>query len=235
MSAWQNSADHHALDSQLVKLAEQIISGADAAIVRESTSSIIEGLTQTGAGDVDYPKRFIWRGWEARYRQQGDFAWAWTTSLGLTEDERDALAAVVKGMMGVTTMAHQYHRRAAELQTALAEYLNLRGLGHWKSTKTATMPASTQPANDPTAYRPAKEFYGDAPQPTRKGRLPRRDSEAKRATMLAVIRQHPTLKDEPGTLATHVGVSESTVRRWLDDEDQKYRESKAANPEPPEE
>jgi len=29
-----------------------------------------------------------------------------------------------------------------------------------------------------------------------------------------------------------IGVSESTVRRWLDEEEEKYRQSKAANPDP---
>ena len=78
----------------------------------------------------------------------------------------------------------------------------------------------------------------DAERPTgkrRAGRLSKEDGEAKQAYMLALIRQHPTLKDDPGELARLVGVSESTIRRWLEDEEQKYRESKAANPEPAEE
>ena len=69
----------------------------------------------------------------------------------------------------------------------------------------------------------------------RRGRLPKAESDAKRADMLATLRQHPSLKDDVGTLAGMVGVGESTVRRWLDEEQQKYLESQAARPEPAEE
>ncbi|MBV8781094.1 MAG: hypothetical protein JO353_06825 [Phycisphaerae bacterium] len=48
--------------------------------------------------------------------------------------------------------------------------------------------------------------------------------------MLATIRQHPSLKDDPDQLAGMINVSESTVRRWLADEESKYRESKATRP-----
>jgi hypothetical protein len=67
---------------------------------------------------------------------------------------------------------------------------------------------------------------------SRRGRLNKAESEAKRAQMLATLCQHPSLKDDPGKLAAMVGVSSLTVRRWLDDEERKYRESVAANPEP---
>ncbi len=72
-------------------------------------------------------------------------------------------------------------------------------------------------------------------QQPRRGRLSKEESDAKRATMLATIRQHPSLKDDPAKLAQDVGVSESTVRRWLDDEERKYRESRPARPVPAEE
>jgi hypothetical protein len=74
------------------------------------------------------------------------------------------------------------------------------------------------------------------PKPSRqRGRLNKDDSKAKRASLLATIRQHPSLKDDPAKLGGMVGVSESTARRWLNDEEKKYRESRAANPEPVEE
>jgi hypothetical protein len=63
------------------------------------------------------------------------------------------------------------------------------------------------------------------------GRLPKADSEAKRADLLANIRQHPTLKDDPAALANMVDVSESTVRRWIKAEEAKYLASKPANPD----
>jgi hypothetical protein len=64
----------------------------------------------------------------------------------------------------------------------------------------------------------------------KRGRLNKQESEAKRTAMLAMIRQHPSLKDDPEQLAENVGVSESTIRRWLADEEEKYKHSKAASP-----
>ncbi|TWT88004.1 hypothetical protein Pla100_57340 [Neorhodopirellula pilleata] len=60
-------------------------------------------------------------------------------------------------------------------------------------------------------------------KPTRKGRLRKAESELRRTQMLAELRSHPTLKDDPAKLATMVGVSESTARRWIDDEAEKYQ------------
>jgi hypothetical protein len=65
----------------------------------------------------------------------------------------------------------------------------------------------------------------------RAGRLPKAESEGKRMDMLARLRTHPSLKDEPAALANMVHVSAKTVRRWLDEEEAKYRESKAAQPD----
>ncbi len=66
---------------------------------------------------------------------------------------------------------------------------------------------------------------------SRRGRLNKADSEIKHTEMLAKLRQHPTLKDEPARLAVNIGVSESTVRRWLAEDDKKYRESQAKDDE----
>jgi hypothetical protein len=65
----------------------------------------------------------------------------------------------------------------------------------------------------------------------RRGRLPKAESDAKRASMLATLREHPSLKDDVGHLARMVNVGESTVRRWLGEEQQMYLESKAARSE----
>lgn len=63
----------------------------------------------------------------------------------------------------------------------------------------------------------------------RRGRLEKAESKSKRTALLATLRQHPTLKDDIPTLAASVQVSESTARRWVEEELQKYRQSKAAN------
>ena len=69
----------------------------------------------------------------------------------------------------------------------------------------------------------------------RRGRLGKDESSIKKANMLDLIREHTSLRDDPAKLAKMVEVSESTVRRWLDDEEQKFLKSRAANPAPPEE
>lgn len=80
---------------------------------------------------------------------------------------------------------------------------------------------------DKVLAAPVKVEPADKP---RRGRMNKADSEAKRAQLLATIRQHRSLIDDPAALASQVGVSESTARRWIEDEQQKYLESKAANP-----
>jgi hypothetical protein len=91
-------------------------------------------------------------------------------------------------------------------------------------------------AIEPPKPATAQAGEAEAGEPKRKrGRMVKDESEAKRAQMLATIRQHPTLIDDPVKLAGDVGVSESTARRWLEEEREKYRQSKAANPERDEE
>ena len=62
----------------------------------------------------------------------------------------------------------------------------------------------------------------------RRGRLPATESKALRAQMLAVIRDHPSLQRDHTALADQIGVAESTVRRWLNEERKRYEESAAA-------
>ena len=64
-----------------------------------------------------------------------------------------------------------------------------------------------------------------------RGRLSRNESGSKRTLLLATIRQHPSLKDDPKQLASIVRVSESTVRRWLKQEENKYAASRVARPD----
>lgn len=73
------------------------------------------------------------------------------------------------------------------------------------------------------------------PPPSRKGRLPKEESAARRATMLATLRQHPSYRDDIPKLAAACGVKSPTVTRWLEEETQKYLASRAANAPPPEE
>ena len=63
----------------------------------------------------------------------------------------------------------------------------------------------------------------------RRGRLKKGESEAKKSQMLAKIREHDSLKFDIPELVRIVRVSESTVRRWLKEEDTKYRNSRVAN------
>jgi hypothetical protein len=63
----------------------------------------------------------------------------------------------------------------------------------------------------------------------RRGRLSKADREAAMAALAAALQKHPTLKDDPPALAREAGVSESTARRWVEELDEKYRESAPAN------
>jgi DNA-binding MarR family transcriptional regulator len=53
---------------------------------------------------------------------------------------------------------------------------------------------------------------------------------AKQVHLLATIREHPSLISDPAKLSGMIGVSKSTIRRWIDEEQRKYQESRAANP-----
>jgi hypothetical protein len=64
---------------------------------------------------------------------------------------------------------------------------------------------------------------------SRRGRLNRDESEAKRTEMLAKLRQHPTMTDDLSSLATEIGVSESTVRRWIGEEQRRFTELQGRN------
>lgn len=72
----------------------------------------------------------------------------------------------------------------------------------------------------------AKSQASTTVHPGRRGRMPKHDAEAKRVAMLALIVQHPTLKNDPKKLASEIGASESSVRRWLQAEEERYLESK---------
>lgn len=104
----------------------------------------------------------------------------------------------------------------------------LRALEQAEPGATA-IPATARTVPDLTAPPPV---VVEQQQQQRRGRLPKEEREAKRASMLATIRQHSSLKDDPAKLAADIGVSESTIRRWLDDEQEAYRNSKAARAEP---
>lgn len=56
----------------------------------------------------------------------------------------------------------------------------------------------------------------------RRGRLPKKESELLKTTMLAHLREHPSLQDDPERLATLAGVSSATARRLIADEKEKY-------------
>lgn len=58
----------------------------------------------------------------------------------------------------------------------------------------------------------------------RRGRLPKTESDLLKTNMLAHLREHPTLADDPARLATLVGVSEPTARRFIESERMKFAE-----------
>lgn len=58
---------------------------------------------------------------------------------------------------------------------------------------------------------------------TRRGRLPKAESDAKRTRLMAELVNHPTLIDDPASAAALVAVSESQARRWIDQFRQQYR------------
>lgn len=66
---------------------------------------------------------------------------------------------------------------------------------------------------------------GIAPPVAKRGRLPAADSTARRMSMLAILRQHPSMRDDARGLGDRVGVSPNTVRAWLADEERIYRAS----------
>jgi len=100
-----------------------------------------------------------------------------------------------------------------------------------------TTPATAAPVAEPdkpTLATPAADPQPD--RPTRRGRLRKDESQAKQAAMLAILRKHPSLKDDISELARRVGMPERTVRRWIEKEEKAYLESAACQPpEPPEE
>jgi hypothetical protein len=66
----------------------------------------------------------------------------------------------------------------------------------------------------------------------RPGRLRQIEGDAKRAAMYAKIEQNRDLRFEPDRLAEIIGVSSSSVRRWLKDAENKFHKSKTANADP---
>ena len=85
-----------------------------------------------------------------------------------------------------------------------------------------------EPLDQPATLSHLANAFKDSLRPAaRRGRLNRDDSNAKRTAMLVLLRQHPTIKDDLPLLASKVGASESTIRRWLAEEEQKFRESQS--------
>ncbi len=81
----------------------------------------------------------------------------------------------------------------------------------------------------PAAIDPVGES-GQVESTIRRGRLPKGESEAKHTEMLVVLRQHPSLKDDPARLAKEIKIGIKTVKRWLDDDRRKYTESRSCQP-----
>jgi hypothetical protein len=65
----------------------------------------------------------------------------------------------------------------------------------------------------------------------RAGRLPKDESEARRAAMLAMLIKHPSMKDDIPALAREAGVNERTARRWIKEDQKRFEETRAAMPD----
>lgn len=69
--------------------------------------------------------------------------------------------------------------------------------------------------------------------PRRRGRLTKEESKIKHAQYQALVGQHPSLTGDPEQVAREIGgVSSSTIRRWIDEDEKKYRESVATHRRP---
>jgi hypothetical protein len=77
-------------------------------------------------------------------------------------------------------------------------------------------------------FQPLGKLTSEGGRNERRGRLQKDEGEAKRAQFLATIHEHPSLKDDMARLAEIVGISESTARRWLEEELSKYRNQRDA-------
>jgi hypothetical protein len=67
-----------------------------------------------------------------------------------------------------------------------------------------------------------KHVGATEPGKARRGRLPKGEQAILKAQFMATIREHPTMVDSPGVLASSLRMSESTVRRWINKEREKY-------------
>ncbi|HUO07056.1 MAG TPA: hypothetical protein VM008_01895 [Phycisphaerae bacterium] len=58
----------------------------------------------------------------------------------------------------------------------------------------------------------------------RRGRMPKVDSEARKATLIAILVKHPSMKDDITALARKVCADPKTVKSWIDENENHYRE-----------
>lgn len=65
---------------------------------------------------------------------------------------------------------------------------------------------------------------GDGAVGKRRGRLPKDESDARKAAMMAYLVKHPSMKDDLPALAREVGADRKTVESWLQEMERQYRE-----------
>ncbi len=78
-------------------------------------------------------------------------------------------------------------------------------------------------AVEPGVGATADETRHNGSTARRRGRLEKTTAETLRVEMLAKLFKHPSLKDDPRELALQTGVSERTIRRWLEREGKKHQ------------
>ena len=91
-------------------------------------------------------------------------------------------------------------------------------------TQLASM-LTVEPAAPDAVAVPEQVVPADPVKPAgRRGRLPKAESELRETSMLAQLREHPTMASDPARLGRLSNVSESTARRLIDSEREKFNE-----------
>jgi len=172
-------------------------------------------------------------------------AWAWIVRQGLTSGNYAGFVLPRKDERENQRFANLPHYRLREFVKWATTLPGAKGLPHdtrgtygnsgdnwiWAINTVAdwldNLPDKPEPVTKPLTRVTTTGGAGkSSANGKRRGRLPKDDSDAKRASFLAKLRTHPSLKEDPKMLAKETDVSEATARRWLKKEEDAYRNSR---------
>lgn len=157
--------------------------------------------------------------------------------LGWKEDSQKLLIAAVGASKAAFRLAQalaadaglspqQIHALREDMLRFLDQLIELVQRLKWAFTEGS--PPSMAPSRlDQQQVRPAVDPHGSeitAAPKKRRGRLRKSESEAVKAFLFAFVQDHPTFRYEFAQLAEKFEVSESTVRRWIAEEYEKYQQ-----------